>query len=58
GNGYYGAYQFSMGTWQGLGYSGLPSQAPPAQQDAGATTLQHEHGWGEWPACAAMLGLD
>ena len=58
GNGYYGAYQFSMATWQGLGYSGLPSQAPPAQQDAGATTLQHEHGWGEWPACAAMLGLD
>lgn len=58
GNGYYGAYQFSMSTWQGLGYSGLPSDAPPAQQDAGATTLQHEHGWGEWPACAAMLGLD
>lgn len=58
GNGYYGAYQFSMSTWQGLGYSGLPSQAPPAQQDAGATTLQHEHGWGEWPACSAMLGLD
>jgi hypothetical protein len=57
GNGYYGAYQFSEATWQGLGYSGLPNQAPPAQQDAAATTLQHEHGWGEWPACSAMLGL-
>lgn len=33
GNGYYGAYQFSLGTWQRLGYSGLPSSAPPAQQD-------------------------
>ena len=33
GNGYYGAYQFSLGTWQRLGQSGLPSDAPPAVQD-------------------------
>lgn len=33
GNGYYGAYQFSLGTWERLGYSGLPSNAPPAVQD-------------------------
>jgi len=33
GNGYYGAYQFSLGTWQRLGYSGLPSSAPPSVQD-------------------------
>ncbi|HSX46337.1 MAG TPA: ubiquitin-like domain-containing protein [Candidatus Saccharimonadia bacterium] len=33
GNGYYGAYQFSLGTWQRLGYSGLPSNAPPSVQD-------------------------
>jgi len=33
GNGYYGAYQFSLGTWQRLGYSGLPSDAPPSVQD-------------------------
>ncbi len=34
GNGYYGAYQFSPGTWARLGYSGLPSDAPPSVQDA------------------------
>ncbi|HSW85523.1 MAG TPA: ubiquitin-like domain-containing protein [Candidatus Saccharimonadales bacterium] len=33
GNGYYGAYQFSLGTWQRLGLSGLPSNAPPSVQD-------------------------
>jgi uncharacterized protein YabE (DUF348 family) len=34
GNGYYGAYQFSLGTWERLGYSGLPSEAAPSQQDS------------------------
>jgi hypothetical protein len=58
GNGYYGAYQFALSTWQNLGYSGLPSDAPPAQQDQAAIRLEQAHGWGEWPACAAMLGLD
>lgn len=33
GNGYYGAYQFSLGTWERLGYSGLPSSAAPNVQD-------------------------
>ena len=33
GNGYYGAYQFSLGTWERLGLSGLPSSAPPSVQD-------------------------
>lgn len=33
GNGYYGAYQFSLSTWNRLGYSGLPNDAPPAVQD-------------------------
>ena len=33
GNGYYGAYQFSLGTWGRLGYSGLPSSAAPNVQD-------------------------
>lgn len=33
GNGYYGAYQFSLGTWERLGYSGLPSNAAPNVQD-------------------------
>ena len=58
GNGYYGAYQFSLSTWQGLGYSGLPSNAPPPTQDAAATQLEQKDGWSQWPACAAMMGLD
>ncbi|MEA2826992.1 MAG: resuscitation-promoting factor RpfA, partial [Actinomycetota bacterium] len=27
GNGYYGAYQFSLSTWQSLGYEGYPHEA-------------------------------
>jgi hypothetical protein len=57
GNGYYGAYQFALSTWYALGYTGLPSDAPPAVQDAAAQKLQAESGWGQWPACSAELGL-
>ncbi|MDX6286245.1 MAG: hypothetical protein QOG53_1730 [Frankiales bacterium] len=57
GNGYYGAYQFSSGTWHGLGYSGLPSNAAPGTQDAAAHKLQARSGWGQWPACSRKLGL-
>jgi peptidoglycan hydrolase-like protein with peptidoglycan-binding domain len=57
GNGYYGAYQFALGTWRALGYSGLPSSASPATQDAAARRLQAAYGWGQWPACSRMLGL-
>ena len=58
GNGYYGAYQFALSTWSNLGYSGLPSNAPPPEQDQAATTLVQRSGWGQWPTCSAMLGLD
>jgi hypothetical protein len=57
GNGYYGAYQFALSTWYGLGFSGLPSEASPATQDSAAAELQAESGWGQWPACSAELGL-
>jgi hypothetical protein len=57
GNGYYGAYQFSLGTWQGLGMTGIPSDAPPATQDQAARNLQSRSGWGQWPACAHRLSL-
>lgn len=57
GNGYYGAYQFSEATWQSLGLSGLPSDAPPSVQDAAAQRLQARSGWGQWPVCARRLGL-
>jgi hypothetical protein len=57
GNGYYGAYQFSLSTWWGLGFTGFPSAAPPAVQDRAAAELQARSGWGSWPSCAAELGL-
>jgi hypothetical protein len=56
GNGYYGAYQFSAGTWHGLGYPGLPHQAPPQVQDEAARKLQRRSGWGQWPACSRRVG--
>ena len=56
GNGYYGAYQFSAGTWRSLGYSGLPHQAPPEVQDQAARKLQARSGWGQWPACSRRIG--
>jgi peptidoglycan hydrolase-like protein with peptidoglycan-binding domain len=56
GNGYYGAYQFSIGTWAGVGGSGLPSAASPGEQDARALILYRERGWQPW-TCASILGL-
>lgn len=58
GNGYYGAYQFSIGTWRsmGTGYD-RPDLAPPAVQDNAAMALQARSGWGQWPGCAKKLGL-
>ena len=57
GNGFYGAYQFDLRTWHGLGYSGKPSNAAPSTQDQAAQTLQSERGWQPWPACSRKLGL-
>ncbi len=56
GNGYYGAYQFTQGTWNSLGYSGLPSDASPATQDAAAAQLAARSGFGQWPVCGAGGG--
>jgi hypothetical protein len=57
GNGFYGAYQFSEATWQNLGYPGRPDLEPSGMQDQAAVRLQAQAGWGQWPACAAALGL-
>ena len=56
GNGYYGAYQFDLGTWRSVGGTGYPNQASPAVQDALALTLYRQRGWSPW-ACARILGL-
>jgi uncharacterized protein YabE (DUF348 family) len=61
GNGYYGAYQFSPGTWTGYAPDPykyiLPHQAPPSIQDEAARLLQAARGWQPWPGCRAKLGL-
>jgi hypothetical protein len=54
---YFGLYQFSVSTWQAMGGSGLPSEASAAEQTQRAQALQARSGWGQWPACAAKLGL-
>lgn len=54
---YYGLYQFSLGTWASVGGSGSPAAASPAEQTQRAQMLQARSGWGQWPHCAAKLGL-
>ena len=54
---YHGLYQFTVSTWQAMGGSGLPSQAPAEEQTMRAQMLQARSGWGQWPACARKLGL-
>ena len=48
---YHGKYQFSVSTWQSVGGSGLPSQAPEAEQDMRAAMLYAQSGPGQWPIC-------
>ena len=58
GNGYYGGLQFSLGTWQAFGGSGYPHENSKAEQIRIATKVRDARGgYGDWPACAAKLGL-
>jgi Transglycosylase-like domain len=50
---YHGKYQFSVATWQAVGGTGLPSQAPEAEQDMRAAMLYARSGPGQWPVCGA-----
>lgn len=51
GNGYYGAYQFSLTTWQSVGGSGNPALASPSEQDMRAQMMINAGRRGEWPNC-------
>ena len=51
GNGFYGAYQFDLQTWESVGGSGLPSDASPAEQDMRAARLYAQAGAAPWPVC-------
>jgi LysM repeat protein len=57
GNGYYGGLQFMLSTWQAVGGQGYPHQNSRAEQIYRAEILQARSGWGQWPQCAAKLGL-
>jgi uncharacterized membrane protein len=50
---YHGKYQFSVATWQAMGGSGLPSQAPEAEQDMRAAMLYAQSGPSQWPVCGS-----
>lgn len=51
GNGFYGAYQFTQGTWESVGGSGSPASASPAEQDRRAQMLYDQRGNQPWPNC-------
>jgi hypothetical protein len=48
GNGYFGAYQDELSTWDSHGGTGLPSDASPAVQDAINYAIYLSGGWGQW----------
>jgi uncharacterized protein YabE (DUF348 family) len=52
---YHGLYQFSVGTWNSVGGSGLPSQASPDEQTYRAQLLYNKAGAGQWPHCGRHL---
>jgi hypothetical protein len=52
GNGFFGAYQFTIGSWAAVGGRGLPSSAPPGEQDYRAVLLLRAQGAGAWPVCS------
>lgn len=56
GNGYYGMYQFTMGTWQAAGGTGNPADASAAEQTAVAQRVQQQQGWGAWPVTSRECG--
>jgi hypothetical protein len=48
---YRGKYQFSQGTWEGLGGRGDPAEAPEWKQDRLALKLYRQRGTAPWPNC-------
>ena len=48
---YRGKYQFSQGTWEGLGGTGDPAEAPEWKQDRLALKLYRQRGNAPWPNC-------
>ena len=53
--GYYGLYQFSLGTWASVGGSGSPVDASADEQTYRAQLLYQRSGAGPWPVCGSQL---
>lgn len=52
GNGYYGAFQFTLSTWRAVGGTGLPSDHSYAEQKEKAIALAGRANPGsQWPVC-------
>lgn len=51
GNGFFGAYQFTLSSWRAVGGWGFPHHARPIEQDYRAVRLLHVQGRGAWPVC-------
>jgi hypothetical protein len=49
---YRGKYQFDRQTWESLGGTGDPAQAPESEQDRRAAQLYSQRGGAAWPNCA------
>ena len=56
GNGFHGGLQFTLGTWQGNGGSGLPENASRDEQIRVAENTLRTQGIGAWPVCGARAG--
>jgi hypothetical protein len=48
---YRGKYQFTRSTWQAMGGSGDPADAPESEQDTRAAALLAAQGTKPWPVC-------
>jgi hypothetical protein len=51
GNGFFGRYQFTLGTWRYVGGAGYPHENLPLEQDVRAVKLMLAEGAGHWPVC-------
>lgn len=51
GNGFFGAYQFTLSSWFAVRGRGYPHNAAPVEQDYRAVRLLWRQGRGAWPVC-------
>ncbi len=52
---FFGAFQFTLQSWRGVGMSGNPIDYSYADQLAAAKRLQARSGWRNWPVCSRRV---